>query len=234
MTDFIRVYDNALSKEFCDNFITEFEQSPHLKQGITSGGVDLAKKDSHDLYLSSYPEYAEQLKHIQQTTAGYIFKYLEEHIFMMIGAFGLKVYHPKTGVPTDLTQANFDEIGKPQLPLLVQQIFRLGNIQAQKYQVNKGGYPYWHSEVYPQAGHNDALHRVLLFMFYLNDVEEGGETEFYYQQRKIAPKQGTMVVAPGYFTHTHRGNKPVSNDKYILTSWVLFNRAEQIYGQPQS
>ncbi|MCP4587884.1 MAG: 2OG-Fe(II) oxygenase, partial [Pseudoalteromonas sp.] len=33
MTDFIRVYENALSKEFCDNFITVFEQSPHLKQG---------------------------------------------------------------------------------------------------------------------------------------------------------------------------------------------------------
>ena len=234
MTDFIRIYDNALSKDFCNNFITEFEQSPHLKQGTTSGGIDLAKKDSHDLCLSSYSEYAEQLKHIQQTTAGYIFKYLEEHIFMMIGTFGLKVYHPQTGIPTDLTQTNFDEVGKPQLPLLVQQIFRLGNIQAQKYQVNKGGYPYWHSEVYPQTGHNDALHRVLLFMFYLNDVERGGETEFYYQQRKISPKQGTMVVAPGYFTHTHRGNKPISNDKYILTSWVLFNRAEQIYGQPKS
>jgi hypothetical protein len=153
---------------------------------------------------------------------------------MMIGAFGLKVYHPKTGQPVDLTHANYDEVGKPQLPLLVQQIFRLGNIQAQKYEINKGGYPYWHSEVYPQLQHNEALHRVLLFMFYLNDVEEGGETEFYYQNKKIAPKKGSMVVAPGYFTHTHRGNKPVSNDKYILTSWVLFNRAEQIYGTPQS
>ncbi|MCF2845922.1 2OG-Fe(II) oxygenase [Pseudoalteromonas sp. ACER1] len=234
MTDFIRVYENALSKEFCDNFITVFEQSPHLKQGTTSGGVDLAKKDSRDLYLNNHSEYAEQLKHIQQTTAGYVFKYLEEHIFMMIGAFGLKVYHPQTGKPVDLTQDNFEEVGKPQLPLLVQQIFRMGPIQAQKYDINKGGYPYWHSEVYPQADHNEALHRVLLFMFYLNDVEEGGETEFYYQQRKISPKQGSMVVAPGYFTHTHRGNKPISNDKYILTSWVLFNRAEQIYGQPQS
>ncbi|MEC7470920.1 MAG: 2OG-Fe(II) oxygenase, partial [Pseudomonadota bacterium] len=32
------------------------------------------------------------------------------------------------------------------------------------------------------------------------------------------------------FTHTHRGQIPVSDDKYILTSWVLFNRAEQLYG----
>jgi hypothetical protein len=232
MTDFIGVFDNALSAEFCDQFIDLFEQSPHLKQGTTSGGVDLNKKVSQDLYLNAHPEYAQHLQHIQQVTAQHVFNYAEEHLFMIIGAFGLKVYHPKTGQPVDVTFDNFEEVAKPQLPVLVQQLFRLGNIQAQKYEVNKGGYPYWHSEVYPQLEHNEALHRVLLFMFYLNDVHEGGETEFYYQQKKIAPKKGTMVIAPGYFTHTHRGNKPISNDKYILTSWVLFHRAEQIYGTP--
>ena len=233
MSDFIRVYDNALSSEFCDEFVKTFEQSHHLTPGTTSGGVDLSKKVSHDLYLNSYPDYAKQLQHIQQVTAKHLFNYLEEHFFMLIGAFGLKVYHPKTGKPVDLTIDNFAEVGKPQLPVLAQQLFRLGAIQAQRYQVNKGGYPYWHSEVYPQHDHNEALHRVLLFMFYLNDVEEGGETEFYYQNRKIAPKRGSMVIAPGYFTHTHRGNMPISNDKYILTSWVLFNRAEQLYGTPK-
>jgi hypothetical protein len=136
--------------------------------------------------------------------------------------------------PVDLTVDNFAEVAKPQMHVLVPQLFRLGNIQAQKYLVDQGGYPYWHSEVYPQVGHNEALHRVLLFMFYLNDVEEGGETEFYYQQLKIKPKKGDMVIAPAYFTHTHRGCMPKSNDKYILTSWVLFNRAEHIYGQPKN
>lgn len=38
-----------------------------------------------------------------------------------------------------------------------------------------------------------------------------------------------MVIAPAGFTHTHRGLVPRSNDKYILTSWVLFNRAEKLY-----
>ncbi|MBB1355902.1 2OG-Fe(II) oxygenase, partial [Pseudoalteromonas sp. SR45-5] len=91
MTDFIRVINNALSDEFCDEFISTFAQSPHVRQGVTSGGVDLKKKDSHDLHLNNHPEYAQQLKHIQQTTAQHVFKYVEEHIFMMIGAFGLKV-----------------------------------------------------------------------------------------------------------------------------------------------
>lgn len=233
MSDFIRVYENVLSDEFCDNFITQFEKSPHLMQGATSGGIDLAKKNSQDLYLQRHPEYLDALKHIQQATAQKVFDYIEEHLFMIIGAFGLKVYHPETKQPVDLTYDNFAEVGKPQLPVLVQQLFRLGEIQAQKYVAGEGGYPYWHSEVYPQHGHNDALHRALLFMFYLNDVEEGGETEFYYQNKKISPKKGTMVIAPAYFTHTHRGCIPKSNDKYIITSWVLFNRAEQIYGPAQ-
>lgn len=46
MTDFIRVIDNALSNDFCDQFITTFAQSPHVRQGVTSGGVDLNKKTS--------------------------------------------------------------------------------------------------------------------------------------------------------------------------------------------
>ena len=66
-------------------------------------------------------------------------------------------------------------------------------------------------------------------MFYLNDVNEGGSTDFHYQNKSIQPKAGSMVIAPAYFTHTHRGAVPISNDKYILTSWVLFNQAEKIY-----
>lgn len=230
MSDFIRVYNKVLSNEFCDNFITAFEQSPHIKQGATSGGIDTTKKNSHDLYLNQHPEFQPQLEHILQHTADHIYKYIEEHFFIIIGAFTLKVYHPKTRQPVDLTYDNFEEVGKPQVATLVRQLFRLGNIQAQKYTRGEGGYPYWHSEVYPQKGANESLHRILLFMFYLNDVEEGGETEFFYQKKKIKPRMGDMVIAPGYFTHTHRGCVPISNDKYILTSWVLFNPADRIYG----
>ena len=128
-----------------------------------------------------------------------------------------------------MTGENYAEVGRPALPNLVNYLFRIGDINAQRYKAGEGGYPYWHSEVYPQLQHNDALHRVVLFMFYLNDVEEGGQTEFYYQHRSVKPKAGRMVIAPAGFTHTHRGCIPESNDKYILTSWMLFNRAEHIY-----
>ena len=64
--------------------------------------------------------------------------------------------------------------------------------------------------------------RTLAWMVYLNDVEEGGETEWLYQQRKIKPTKGTVCIWPGSFTHLHRGNPPMS-EKYIATGWYQGN-----------
>ena len=71
----------------------------------------------------------------------------------------------------------------------------------------------------------------MLWTIYLNDAFSEGETEFLYQSRKITPKTGSLLIAPTAFTHTHRGNKPLGGDKYIATSWLLFQRAEALYGQ---
>ncbi len=229
MTDFIEVIDNVLSPELCTKIIERFEQSPNLKQGITGGGVDLDKKRSTDLQFSHNSEFNDLIPPVMQYTGEQLVKYIEKYYYALVGPIGLTVKHPITGEPVKLTGENFEEVGKPNLAGLVKYLFRLGKVNAQRYTAGEGGYPYWHSEVYPQHPHNDALHRILLFMFYLNDVEEGGETEFIYQNKSIKPKAGTMVIAPAYFTHTHRGNITVSNDKYILTSWLLFNPADRIY-----
>lgn len=229
MTQFIEVIDNALPVELCESLIRQIDTSPNLKPGRTGGGVDTSKKVSEDVSICTHDEFASLLPKVLECTTSHLVAYFAKHYFALIGPVGLTLKHPKTGEPVKLTQDNFDEVARPNLQSLVQYLFRIGDINAQKYPVSKGGYPYWHSEVYPQTGHNEALHRILLFMYYLNDVEEGGETDFYYQDLSIRPKRGTMVIAPAYFTHTHRGNVPISNDKYILTSWVLFNRAENLY-----
>ncbi len=65
--------------------------------------------------------------------------------------------------------------------------------------------------------------RIIVVTLYLNTVEEGGETEFLYQQKRILPTQGTLVLFPAGWTHTHRGNPPLKGDKYILTTWLEFS-----------
>lgn len=80
------------------------------------------------------------------------------------------------------------------------------------------GYHIWHAE----ACTRELSNRILAFIVYLNDVEEGGETEFLYQRRRVKPTKGTCVLWPASFTHVHRGNPPLSNEKYVLTGWVEF------------
>ena len=79
------------------------------------------------------------------------------------------------------------------------------------------GYHSWHCEYNNQL---ENVRTALAFMVYLNDVDEGGETEFLYQSKRIAPKFNRFVCWPAGWTHIHRGNPPLSNEKYVVTGWV--------------
>ena len=77
------------------------------------------------------------------------------------------------------------------------------------------GYHAFHAE---NTQWNNAV-RTIAWMIYLNDVEEGGETEFLYQKMRIKPTKNTCLLWPGSFTHLHRGLPPLSGSKFILTGW---------------
>ena len=81
------------------------------------------------------------------------------------------------------------------------------------------GYHVWHFE---NASPNIS-DRVCAWMIYFNDVEDGGETEFLYQQTRVKPKAGKLVIWPAYFTHLHRGNPPLSGTKYAATGWITYS-----------
>jgi prolyl 4-hydroxylase len=74
--------------------------------------------------------------------------------------------------------------------------------------------------------HFDALgnlsHRYLVFLWYLNDVAEGGETEFGDLGIRIAARTGRLLVFPPYWMYQHAGLPPISNDKYIISTYLLF------------
>ncbi|WP_428311184.1 2OG-Fe(II) oxygenase [Hydrocarboniphaga sp.] len=74
--------------------------------------------------------------------------------------------------------------------------------------------------------HFDSLHdvcnRYLVFLWYLNDVETGGETWFPEFDVKITARRGRLLMFPPYWMYQHAGLAPVSSDKYILSSYLLF------------
>ena len=80
------------------------------------------------------------------------------------------------------------------------------------------GYHVWHIE---HGKGFDMEPRAFVFSIYLNDVEDGGETEFLHFSKRTKPKTGRIVIWPAGFPYLHRGNPPLSGEKYILTSWML-------------
>ncbi len=230
LSNFIEVIEDVLAPEFCQHCIDKFENSGAKRPGVTGHGVDLIKKNSTDITITHEQEWQEEIPVLQQAVLNGMVKYVRKYPFLLAGAIAVQVQTPN-GVE-QISYVDIPNLSDQSVAQLIMAVYRLGTINIQKYNKNEGGYFYYHSEIYPHPKDpsNDALHRTLLWMFYLNDVEEGGETEFYFQNFKSKPKKGSLVIAPAGFTHTHRGNMPVSNDKYIFTSWVLFNRAEQLYG----
>jgi hypothetical protein len=64
------------------------------------------------------------------------------------------------------------------------------------------------------------LSREIVFMWYLNDVDNGGETGFPECNINIKPEVGKLVLFPATWTYPHCGNVPLSSHKYIITGWV--------------
>jgi prolyl 4-hydroxylase len=68
----------------------------------------------------------------------------------------------------------------------------------------------------------DVSNRYLVFLWYLNDVTEGGETEFPDLPLRVEARRGRLLMFPPYWMFQHAGLPPRSGDKYILSSYLLF------------
>lgn len=234
MDPMIVQFDDAVSAEYCERLIQRFEDSPEKTAGRTGSGVDRTKKESSDLFISAQADWHEECRNLDNLIYQAMMGYCRRYPHLVTGAVSPSFQDAASKEPRALAADDIAGLSEQQLGQLVNGIFCLDKINLQHYRKGSGGYHHWHSEHYPHPSdpQQKSLHRVLFWLLYLNDVEQGGETEFFYQGAKVKPKQGRLILSPCSFTHTHRGNVPVSNDKYILTSWVMYRPAQALYGKP--
>lgn len=90
----------------------------------------------------------------------------------------------------------------------------------QHYTPPSGGFKQWHSERMSCSAPSVSRH--LVFMTYLNDVDDGGETEFFYQKIKVKPEKGLTLIWGSDWTFTHRGIPSPTQEKYIVTGWYNY------------
>jgi hypothetical protein len=190
--DFIEVYENAFSKEYCDDLvriIDEYDSVGFLRER----GESNIKMSDGAVY---FPD-TEKILYDKEIDIQHFNK-------RFIGGFNRVFW-----------QDCYPEYSKKYGILSTLSEHHIHSIKAQK--TNPGeGYHIWHCE----QDNIQTASRIMAWSVYLNDDFEAGETEFLYQQKRIVPNKGDLIIFPSSYTHTHRGNSPIGGTKYILTGWV--------------
>lgn len=183
LADYIRVYDAALTPDFCARLIAGFEETTALQlrngKGVRAG-----------LEQSAWTE-LDVGRLADEAFMGFFLAQIEHWLERYNHDVGLGIAVP--------LRSRTDK--------LIMKRYRPGGDESFQ--------PHFDSI-------NEASGRYLVFLWYLNDVAEGGETEFCDLGIRIAPSTGRLLMFPPYWMYQHAGRPPLSGDKYILSTYLLF------------
>jgi hypothetical protein len=93
----------------------------------------------------------------------------------------------------------------------------IGAFNIQRY--HAGGH---FAAVHTERNSISTMHRALVWMTYLNDVEGEGQTSFVHYGLDVKPERGKTLIWPTDWTHAHRGNVVTAGTKYIITGWMHY------------
>jgi len=178
-------------------------------KGTTYNGVYSNIKDTEDLML----EYNSVLDFDEKEIITSIEKVLYKEIMQYIKINPLyQKYKNMCILDIILIQKYNQNIGK-----YVYHVDDLTNIDVSLFDITKKALQ--QNQSLENDNKDKIRRRILTFIFYLNDVDEGGETEFF-QMHRVRPRKGGVVIFPASDFYLHKGCVPTSCDKYILTGWL--------------
>jgi hypothetical protein len=167
------------------------------KQGRTLGGLDTATKYSMDLGLSEH----------NAAESGY--EWDEEYADIeqsLTLSLTIAVNYYKSKVRSLYSWNDIEDTG----------------FNIQMYPAYFGRYV---EHVDSSPADTRSISRVLAALFYLNDVDLGGETSFPDHGLEVKPRAGRLVLFPALWTHTHKAEVPLSGDKWIINTFLVSGTA---------
>lgn len=187
--DLVYTNKNSLSCELCNDMINLFEQEENRFSGQSAAGLNKNFKDTTDFVITTGGPRWDKINKL-------LSKELNNNVIEYIKNC------------SNMVHSNYHIFGTNYLTSALMQI--------QKYEKNVGKYIY-HEDF--TCDFTNRKIRKITFLWYLNDVVEGGETEFW-SKYSIKPEAGKLVLFPACWTFPHTGKVPISNDKYIITGWL--------------
>jgi hypothetical protein len=200
--NYLYINNNSISKRLCNDIITLFEEQSGKYEGVTARGLNKNIKDTMDFVI---PRKDAPLETIQKWER--IDKFLAKELDRNVKKYVQNLTN-KINIIEECSDSKFDIV--PTKALITNEFM------VQRYIQNKGRYVY----------HDDSMidwsnkkYRLLTYLFYLNTVDEGGETEFW-GEYKVKPEAGKLILFPATWVYPHRGMMPISSNKYIITGWL--------------
>jgi hypothetical protein len=186
----IYILEDNLEVKFCKEIVDRFENDIRKTKGrIGDNKINLNIKNTMDLQITRIAEWNDVDQKLYYVLLENLKKYEE------------RLHKYNLALPSTLITQGF---------------------QIQKYKKGVGEYN-WHTDdmtadmEMPHGGVSQ-MTRYITYIWYLNDVEEGGETKFLDGQ--VKPKAGQFLFFPATWDQIHRGEVPKSDNKYIITGWM--------------
>ena len=201
LDDYIYINEKSISSELCFDIINLFEKTNNKYEGQTLSGLNKNIKNTLDFII---PHTDKNWKKIH--------KFLHNEI-----TINLKKYIDKLNNLNEYNNINQDT--NSIFKHFENFNFYYSHYQIQKYKANEGKYIY-HDDFLINL--KDNKYRIITFLWYLNNIDEGGET-YFSGKYFIKPQTGKLVLFPATWTYPHSGKMPLSNDKYIITGWIYVN-----------
>lgn len=199
----IVLHKNVFTEDYCRHLISKFEKNKErATKGITAAGLDEGIKRSLDMSLYEFDWiFKEDIQIINDNINSLLDQYV----------LGRKEWKCFERINETFDDPLNNGCFSPFSSQTGQHVFSI-DINIQKTLPNDG-----------YEWHNDAscdIHsglRVLTYIIYLNDVEEGW-TQFI-NGDQVQPTVGSVLFFPATWTYVHRGYPPKST-KYIATNWI--------------
>tara|TARA_Y100001958_G_C21082662_1_gene438450 strand:+ start:177 stop:791 length:615 start_codon:yes stop_codon:yes gene_type:complete len=184
-----------MSEEICDQILDLYNNNKSLHEpGVV--GTDIINEDGK---VTSRPHIDAEAKKCTQ-------------LRVLKNAQQLSLYNIHLQAILDSYKQKYEWVDRVNYYKIVE------DMSIQHYKPGEGFYR-WHME---NTGHGFTINRHLVFMTYLNDVENAGTEFLYFPDLKIQARKGLTLIWPAGWTHTHRGVVSDVDEKYIITGWYSF------------
>lgn len=181
---YARVYENALSSEFCDKLIKQFDQDWDTKLNETHHW-DVGDRKFEEMNLCFEPFY-----------------WAIEELYVVADK-AIEMYRKQLNLEFLPEDYGFEQA------------------RMKKYLPSEGEFG-WHVD----ASDHWSSKRFLVCLFYLNTVEEGGETIFGADTKteigRINPSGGSILMFPPMWMYPHKATIPISGPKYIVSTYFHY------------